>query len=246
MANPGATGKAHLGFVSKYERGAAVPTGQTKLKFKEGDFDFESSAVGWLVVGGGVAEFTGTGTVNGAGAYAFQLACLDGDLSTPKTSDRIRLRIWDSGGGQTVYDSQPGAPANERPSMALGGGSVVVHAGASYQGGIDPLTQRPAAIAPAAFALRPIVPNPFADAVTIAFDVPVTTRVRIAVFDLAGRRVVEALDGYFEPGRRAVEWQARDRSGGTFKAGIYFVHFQARPLDGGSGLETVRRVVRIP
>lgn len=47
-----ATGKASFGFVSKYLKGANVPTGATVFQFHTGNFSFESSAYEWLVVSG--------------------------------------------------------------------------------------------------------------------------------------------------------------------------------------------------
>ena len=63
----GASGKATFGFVSKYKKGASVPTGRTQFKFKAGNLDFNSSNYDWLVVAGAKAMYKGTGTVNGTG-----------------------------------------------------------------------------------------------------------------------------------------------------------------------------------
>jgi hypothetical protein len=38
------TGKANFGFVSKYQNGAPVPSGNTELQFQDGSFDFKSDA----------------------------------------------------------------------------------------------------------------------------------------------------------------------------------------------------------
>ena len=49
-ADPTLIGKANFGFVSKYAKGATVPTGQTE--FKVADLNFRSSTYQWLVVAG--------------------------------------------------------------------------------------------------------------------------------------------------------------------------------------------------
>jgi len=41
--DPGLSGKAHFGFVSKYKKGATIPTGQSEFQFKAGDLNFRSS-----------------------------------------------------------------------------------------------------------------------------------------------------------------------------------------------------------
>ena len=49
-ADPSLTGKATFGFVSKYKKGASVPTGNTEFQFQAGGFNFHSEAYEWLVV----------------------------------------------------------------------------------------------------------------------------------------------------------------------------------------------------
>jgi hypothetical protein len=51
-ANSPLTGKANFGFVSKYEKGANVPTGNTEFDFKVANINFHSSSYDWLVVSG--------------------------------------------------------------------------------------------------------------------------------------------------------------------------------------------------
>ena len=62
-----AAGKANFGFVSKYKKGASVPTGKTEFNFKAGDLNFHSDSYQWLVVtqDGTNAQFKGSGTING-------------------------------------------------------------------------------------------------------------------------------------------------------------------------------------
>jgi hypothetical protein len=67
VANTSLTGKANFGFVSKYQKGANTPTGQTEFQFKAGDLNFHSSSYEWLVVSGTRAQYKGVGTINGAG-----------------------------------------------------------------------------------------------------------------------------------------------------------------------------------
>lgn len=117
-ADASATGKANFGFVSKYKKGASVPTGNTEFNFRAGSLDFHSSSYQWLVVtGGSYAMFKGSGTINGSGDYRFMLWAGDGP------TDTFRIKIWteDSSGTETVvYDNGSDQP--------IGGGSIVVHA----------------------------------------------------------------------------------------------------------------------
>jgi hypothetical protein len=75
--------------VSKYLKGASVPTGDTEFQFKVGDLNFKSTSYDWLVVSCTKAQYKGTGTINGGGNYGFLITALDG------SPDRFRIKIWD-------------------------------------------------------------------------------------------------------------------------------------------------------
>jgi hypothetical protein len=113
VPDPTLTGKANFGFVSKYKKGATVPTGNTEFQFKAGDLNFHSSSYDWLVItGSNYARFKGEGTINGAGVYKFMLWAGDAD------PDTFRIKITEVGGG-IVYDNGMDQP--------IGGGSIVIH-----------------------------------------------------------------------------------------------------------------------
>ena len=113
------TGKANFGFVSKYKKGAKVPTGNTEFQFHAGGLNFHSSNYDWLVVtGSDYARFKGTGTIMDVpGDFKFMLWA--GDDAT----DTFRIRIWEedeaSGVETDVYDNGS--------DQAIGGGSIVIH-----------------------------------------------------------------------------------------------------------------------
>lgn len=117
-----ATGKANFGFVSKYKKGATVPTGNTVFQFKAGDLDFRSDTQEWLVVnqGGTNAQFKGSGTINGqndTNGNPYKFIIWAGD----DNPDTFRIRIWsEEGGGEyDVYDNGF--------EQTIGGGSIVIH-----------------------------------------------------------------------------------------------------------------------
>jgi len=123
-ANESLTGKATFGFISKYKKGASVPTGNTAFEFDLAGLVFSSENYEWLVVNkiGTKAQFKGNGLINGTAgtngkAYKFILWAGD---SSP---DTFRIRIWweDEVGEHVVYDN--GA------AQAIEGGSIVVHTG---------------------------------------------------------------------------------------------------------------------
>ena len=124
IPDPGLSGKATFGFVSKYQKGASIPTGNTEFQFQAGSFNFHSTSYDWLVVNkaGNTAQFKGSGAVNGAldpngNAYKFQLWANDG------APDTFRIKIWWEAAGveNVIYDNGF--------NQAIGGGSIIVQSG---------------------------------------------------------------------------------------------------------------------
>jgi hypothetical protein len=116
------TGKATFGFISKYQKGASVPSGSTAFEFDLGGLEFSSTSYDWLVVNqaGTNAQFKGSGLINAAAdsngnAYRFMLWAGDG------SPDTFRIRIWweDAAGKHEVYDNGV--------AQAIGAGNIVVH-----------------------------------------------------------------------------------------------------------------------
>lgn len=121
--NPTLTGKVDFGFVSRYQKGATIPEGNTQFKFKDADLRFESTSYKWLVVNnaGVNAQLFGNGTINGGLApnneeYKFMIWATDGD------PDTFRIKIWweDNSGENIVYDNDMQQP--------IEGGAIQVHA----------------------------------------------------------------------------------------------------------------------
>lgn len=125
--DPTLTGKASFGFVSKYHKGATVPSGQTEFQFKTAGLNFHSSSYEWLVISGARAQYKGVGTLNGSGEYGFMLTTIDGQINGGGGADRFRIKIWERESGKIIYDNQMDAGDDEEPTTALGGGSIVIH-----------------------------------------------------------------------------------------------------------------------
>ena len=121
------TGKATFGFVSKYQKGATVPTGNTEFQFKVANLNFKSTSYDWLVVAGSKAKYKGTGTINGAGNYGFMLSAVDGAIKGDGI-DKFRIKIWDKESNDIIiYDNEVGIAEDAEPSTTIGGGSIVIH-----------------------------------------------------------------------------------------------------------------------
>lgn len=113
--------------MSRYQKGATIPTGNTEFQFRVANFNFHGSVYEWLVVSGARAQYKGSGTVNGSGNYGFLLTAIDGQISGGGGVDKFRIKIWDKNNGDAiVYDNQLNAPDSADPSTVLGGGSIVI------------------------------------------------------------------------------------------------------------------------
>jgi len=122
------TGKANFGFVSKYKKGASIPTGVTEFQFKVADLNFHSDSYDWLVIAGHKAMYKGVGTINGAGNFGFMLSAIDEKLTPSTVTDLFRIKIVDKDTDTLVYDNQINeVDDNADPTTAISGGSIVIH-----------------------------------------------------------------------------------------------------------------------
>jgi hypothetical protein len=124
-----ASGRASFGFLARYGKDATSVVAQPGFRLRVARFEFESTSYDWLVITGAKAQLRGSGRVNGAGSYAFEIAAIDGQGLSSSEPDRLRIRIWDGASGLLVYDSQRGAPEDAEPGTVLGGGSIAVGRG---------------------------------------------------------------------------------------------------------------------
>jgi PKD repeat protein len=122
----GTAGRADFGFVSKYKKGATVPTGDTRFEFHAGTLSFASTEYEWLTVAGKRAQFKGRGTINGAGDYGFVLTAID------DATDAFRIKIWSRSTNVVVFDNKMNSSDDSSDATLLdkvtGGGSIVIHA----------------------------------------------------------------------------------------------------------------------
>ena len=125
-AYPLLSGRANFGFVSKNQKGATVPDGQTELQFQVGNFNFHRQ-YDWLVVSGAKAQYKGSGTVNGVSGYSFILTATDSAINGGGNADSFRIKIWNSGG--VVFDNKMGGSDDfaASPTQQIATGSIVIH-----------------------------------------------------------------------------------------------------------------------
>ena len=127
---PSLTGRANFGFVSKYQKGANVPSGNTEFQFQVAGMDFKSDAYQWLVISGSKAQYKGTGSINGVSGYGFLLTACDAEVNGScqgVSTDTFRIKIWNTATGSVVYDNAPGPDDLTSSTEVISGGDIVIH-----------------------------------------------------------------------------------------------------------------------
>jgi hypothetical protein len=137
---------------------------------------------------------------------------------------RARSGVVGNGGGRST--------SSNYGTQGTGGQAVVgtpdsdnYHGGAGYwqQSGASVTTADQPNNLPKSYQLFQNFPNPFNPYTTIEFALPSKSRVRLSVYDVAGRLVATLVDKEMDPGVHAVEWDV-----GSLPSGIYFYRIRAR------------------
>jgi hypothetical protein len=89
-----------------------------------------------------------------------------------------------------------------------------------------------------ALRLGPITPNPSAGLTTVRYSLPSGTRVRLAMFDVRGRRVATVVDSHQQAGSHSVAWDGRSETGESLDSGLYFARLEA-----GREAQTLRLIL---
>jgi beta-glucosidase len=91
---------------------------------------------------------------------------------------------------------------------------------------------------PLATRLDGIYPNPFNPSTLIDYQLPVTSRVTLKIYDVLGRQVAILVDGQKEAGYYTAQFV-----GSKIASGVYFARFIARPMDGTKQVVQTQKMV---
>ncbi|ALI98331.1 T9SS type A sorting domain-containing protein [Rufibacter tibetensis] len=189
-------GEATFNLTSKYEKGNLTPIGATHIKFKLANMNFESTAQEWLTVSGSLAQYQGSGKINGTGNYGYLVMAVDGDGKGNDKGDRLRVKIWDKRTGFMVYDNEREGTAGGAPSTAITQGSIVIH-----QANIKSIGSKAVATLEPSLQLHQNIPNPFSGSTHINFEVKESAAVSLKVYNLMGQEVATLFNGTAEAGK---------------------------------------------
>jgi len=82
-------------------------------------------------------------------------------------------------------------------------------------------------VLPSGYSLEQNYPNPFNPNTVIRYQMPVTSRARIEVFNILGATVRVVFDGLAPAGENEVVWDGRDDAGQPTASGVYFYRLTA-------------------
>ena len=121
-------------------------------------------------------------------------------------------------GNFTLAENSPciGAAGDDRSNMG------------AFGIGCDPIIlSTMGELLPTAYALHQNYPNPFNPVTTIEYDLPENSQVRVAIYDMLGRKVRTLVYGFENAGFKTVQWQGKNDFGRSVGAGVYIFQIQA-------------------
>ncbi len=80
---------------------------------------------------------------------------------------------------------------------------------------------------PEKFAFHPAYPNPFNPSTAFRFDVPVTSKVKLSIYNLMGEEVRNLVKGNMQSGSHTVVWDGLNAAGYSLSAGVYLSRIES-------------------
>jgi hypothetical protein len=163
--------------------------------------------------------------------YGFEIAYWSSGSASPAAA----LAAWQGSAPHNAVILGTGIWESYEPWPALGVGIFEGYAVAWFSGAGDPAGSMPpcagsgivsADPAPGAPSHLWVRPNPLDPTTRIAVDLATGGPVRVAVYDVQGRRIAAVFDGVLSAGRHTWSWPGNALGGGKTASGVYFVHLE--------------------
>ena len=93
---------------------------------------------------------------------------------------------------------------------------------------------------PISFALEQNYPNPFNPETTIRYVLPEASRVKLAIYNLLGQRIVTLVDQEQQSGIYSVQWDGKNEAGRDVASGLYLYLLKAQEFTSVQKLALIR------
>jgi hypothetical protein len=84
---------------------------------------------------------------------------------------------------------------------------------------------------PDRFYLADNYPNPFNPQTTIRYQLPVTTPIKIEIYNILGKRVRTLIDRVQQSGEHYIRWDTKDDFGHPVASGVYIYRMQVESTE---------------
>ncbi|TXK29680.1 T9SS type A sorting domain-containing protein [Pontibacter qinzhouensis] len=218
---PGA--KTAVAFALTYPtKTAEKPVGALALYLNNKDWFF-SQSLDWLVINKNRAAWQGWGNINGNGHYKFVATVEDsGGLGMNDLSDKMRIRIWSSG-GTLVYDNLMTGTNKLHLEQELPGisrGQLFINTTPSPVIALQiQEMMKEASTMPENVAELQVYPNPFSSVATISYTPNSQGSYQLMLYDSKGTLVREIAKGEAHAG----ELIPMEVDAGSLSQGIYYI-----------------------
>ena len=192
------------------------------------------------------ADTVGNGIANGGeyvilqapdGSYdtyfAYGSKYLRGPPKTDATADidfEMRVEVGSPGNNNNSLTRHPdGDTVSVDPfSQHIDVNGALFSPGTSTDGSLNLLgLDDGSASLPKIFSLKQNYPNPFNPETNIDFSIPVTSDIRLEIYNVLGHRVNTLFNKQASAGTYRVKWNGRDFNGRAVSAGVYFYKLEA-------------------
>jgi plastocyanin len=122
-------------------------------------------------------------------------------------------------GNGTIFSYPVQVPGNYNYECDIHGPSGMT---GSFTANVSAVNEKDLLHQPEVFRLNQNFPNPFNPNTIITFELPVTNRVDLSIYNLLGQKVITLVSGIRSNGIHQVEWDASN-----FSSGVYFYRLVA-------------------
>jgi len=84
---------------------------------------------------------------------------------------------------------------------------------------------------PKEYKLAQNYPNPFNPITKINYQLPISSKVDLSIYNILGQKVITLVSGKQEPGYYEIEWTGLNQSNQIVSSGIYFLHLKSKDFN---------------